>query len=112
MATTDRSGYFLGSDFTYADLSGLEVEDFDYSYVENQNLENDLLVIIATPKKDIIKKVIDETGYLKIKYWIDEEKLIKIKAQYWLKEGNRIKYYSAPIIENVTGVWTAKKRNK
>lgn len=109
LATTDRSGYFLGSDFTYADLAGMEVEDFDYVFAEDQGDDKNLLVIIATPKKEIAKKVIDETGYIKIKYWIDKRKMLRLKAQYWLKEGKRIKYYSAPVIEEIAGVWTAMK---
>ncbi len=90
LATTDRSSYFLGSDFTYADLIGLEVEHFDYAFSEDNN--DELWVINATPKKQIREEVINETGYKSVKYWVDKEKFMVVKAQYWLDEGNKIKY--------------------
>lgn len=108
LASTDKSSYFLGSDFTYADFIGLEVEDFDYRFADEESGESEW-VIIATPREDITRKVIDETGYKKVKYWVDRRKLIITKAQYWLNEGHRVKYYSASEIEEIDGIWTVQR---
>lgn len=110
LASTDKSGYFLGSDFTYSDLVGLEVDDFDYVFDTGEDAQvKDAWVILATPKPDIVERVIDETNYTKVKYWVDKEKLIIVKAQYWMKEGHRVKYYAASNIEKVSGIWTVHK---
>ena len=111
LASTDKSGYFLGSDFTYSDLVGLEVEDFDYSFADDAGRpgEEGLSVIMAVPKQALLDRVADETGYVKVKYWVDKEKLIIVKAQYWLKEGHRIKYYTASNIEKVSDIWTVRR---
>ncbi len=110
MASTDKSGYFLGSDFTYSDFVGLEISDFKYKFDEEKNKSGtNEWVIIAEPRDDIAQKVRDETGYKKIQYWIDQSNLIIVKAIYWLDEGNKIKYSSSTDIENIDNVWTIKK---
>ncbi len=109
LATTDKSGYFLGSDFTYGDLIGLEVEDFNYAYVDDDKAIGAIRSLTAIPRQDIRNKVIDETGYIKIKYWVDKEKKMIIKAQYWLDEGRKVKYLSVSDIGKVKNIWTAFK---
>ena len=67
-------------------------------------------MITADPKDKIKTKVIEETGYIKVKYWVNKEKMIIEKAQYWLDDGNKIKYFSASNIEKVNNIWTRKKQ--
>jgi len=110
LASADKSGSFLGSDFTYADLTGLEVEDFDYTFIgEKSSGQKSEWVILAIPKPSIAEHVIRETGYVKVKYWIDKKKLIRNKTQYWLEDGHRVKYYRASNIKKISGIWTVKK---
>lgn len=109
LATADQSSYFLGSDFTYADLSGLEYSDFDYQFAEDNDIDEQHWVVYSIPKASIKDKVIDKTGYTKIKNWVDKTTLLTVKSQFWLKEGNKIKYYSAKDIEKVDDIWVAKK---
>lgn len=111
LAVTDKSSYFLGSDFTYSDLTGIEIKDFNYQFSEDneKELTNGLWVVMAEPRTEIADKVVDETGYVKIKYWIDQEKKMIVKAKYWLKEDGKIKYYSASDIQKYDAVWVAKK---
>ncbi|MEE8056397.1 MAG: outer membrane lipoprotein-sorting protein [Pseudomonadales bacterium] len=104
LATTDKSSYFLGSDFTYSDLSGLEVEDFSYEFINNEST-NEQWVLFAKPKKDIGSIVIDKTGYIKIKYWIDKEKMMIVKAKYWLKDGSKVKYYNVSGFDKIDDIW-------
>jgi len=108
MATTDNAGYFLGSDFTYGDFIGLEVENFDYEFASEEH-SNDHWVVVATPKKDIEKSVIEEYGYKRVKYWVDKNKFINMKAQYWLNEGKKVKYMTASDLKETDGIWTVQK---
>ena len=110
LASADKSSYFLGSDFTYGDLIGLEVEDFSYQFVAPAKSDGRYWVIMAKPKATIKAKVIEETGYTQVKYWVSKEKMLIEKAQYWLVEGNKTKYLSVSDIEKIDGIWTPKKR--
>ncbi|MDQ2078411.1 outer membrane lipoprotein-sorting protein [Marinimicrobium sp. ABcell2] len=105
LTTGNRADYFLGSDFTYGDLEGLEVEDFDYE-VDQEHSEGKEIVVIATPKN---RGIVDKYGYTKIHYWVDTDKDVVTKAQYWLKNEGWIKYYSQFEFEQIDGVWLSSR---
>lgn len=103
LSTASRSDYFLGTDFTYGDLEGLEVEDFSYEVDENLSSENEV-VVIATPRN---RDIVDQYGYTKVQYWVDTERDVYTKAQYWLKNEGWIKYYSQFDFDQIDGVWVS-----
>lgn len=118
IAASDKSGAFMGSDFSYADIDGVEVEDFTYRLVKESEEVNgyDCWVIESTPKN---KSVIKETGYLSTTSWIRKDIFMQVKAIINVKKGKRVKYFQAKDIEQIQGIWTAKtlqmvttKRNK
>lgn len=118
IAASDKSGAFMGSDFSYADIDGVEVEDFTYRLLKNSEEVNgyDCWVIESTPKN---KSVIKETGYLSTTSWIRKDIFMQVKAIINVKKGKRVKYFQAKDIEQIQGIWTAKtlqmvttKRNK
>ncbi|WP_438462812.1 outer membrane lipoprotein-sorting protein [Marinomonas sp. PE14-40] len=118
IAASDKSGAFMGSDFSYADIDGVEVEDFTYRLVKESEEVNghDCWVIESTPKS---KVVIKETGYLTTTSWIRKDIFMQVKAIIKVKKGKRVKYFQAKDIEQIQGIWTAKtlqmvttKRNK
>ena len=61
IASADRSGSFMGSDFTYSDIDGFELEDFNYKLVKDSDVVDgkDCWVIESTPKnKNVIAKTL------------------------------------------------------
>lgn len=118
IAASDKSGAFMGSDFSYADIDGVDVEDFTYRLVKESEEVNghDCWVIESIPKS---KAIIKETGYLKSTSWIRKDIYMQVKAIINVKKGKRVKYFQAKDIEQIQGIWTAKtlqmvttKRNK
>jgi hypothetical protein len=107
IAASDKSGAFMGSDFSYADIDGVEVEDFNYRLVKESEEVNgyDCWVIESTPKS---KEVIKETGYISTKSWIRKDIFMQVKAIINVKKGKRVKYFQAKDIEQIQGIWTAK----
>ena len=103
----------MGSDFTYADIEGVEIENYDYTFVEGkENEEVDgqpVWVIESLPKKDREKKVIDETGNIKAQLWIRKDNFMVVQGKFWVKKGKKIKYLTLSEIEQIQGIWTAKK---
>lgn len=112
VASSDQSDSFVGSDFSYADVNGLEIEDWEFSFVKQNEIVDgyDTWVITGLPKENIKKKVVAETGYLKVKFWICKENFLMVKAKYWVKKGKKIKYFTATDIKEVNGIQTAHKR--
>jgi len=109
IASSDTSDSFLGSDFTYADINGLELDWYDYRFInESEQIDGvDCWVIEATPKAAMKDKAEEATGYSKLQAWIRKDNFMQVRAQAWELRGNRIKYFSAADIRQVQGIWTA-----
>ena len=107
IASADRSGSFMGSDFTYSDIDGFELEDFNYKLVKENDVVDgkDCWVIESTPKN---KKVISKTGYLKSIQWVRKDIYFVVKNRILVKKGKKVKLFAAKDIQKIDGVWTAK----
>lgn len=106
VASSDESGSFMGSDFSYADINGLELNDFSYTLDKESELVDghDCWVITSTPKHE---EAIDETGYTSATSWIRKDAYMTVKAVINVKKGKRVKYFSVKDIEQIDGIWTA-----
>lgn len=108
IATSDTSDSFLGSDFTYADINGLEVSWYDYSFVNmSESVDGqDCWVIEAIPKPEFKERAEQATGYSKFQSWIRKDNFLQVRAQAWELRGNRIKFFTASEIELIDDIWT------
>ncbi|MBU0992351.1 MAG: outer membrane lipoprotein-sorting protein [Proteobacteria bacterium] len=108
IASTDKSEKFMGSDFTYSDMGSIELEDYDFSFFEDQkeiDIEgNKCWIIWAIPKtKDVIKK----TGYEKSLLFIRQDNYYLIRGKFWLEKGGYIKFLEVTELKKIDGIWTA-----
>ncbi|MGK5093087.1 outer membrane lipoprotein-sorting protein [Deltaproteobacteria bacterium TL4] len=111
IAAGNKKDSFMGTDFSYHDMNGLEIEDWDYQLIkEADTLDGqDCWVIGSTPKKAKAQVVIKDTGYVKRLAWIRKDIFMAIQAKIWVKKGEKIKILRATEITQVQGLWTAKK---
>lgn len=111
IASSDTSNSFLGSDFTYADINGIELDWYDYSFVNESELidGHDVWVVEAIPKPEFKQKAEDATGYSKTQSWIRKDNLVQVRGQAWELKGNRIKYFNSSEIELIDDIWTTKR---
>lgn len=107
----NKKDFFMGSDFTYADMNGLEISEWDYKFLKQSELVDghDCWVIQALPKPEKKNKVVNETGYLKSISWIRKDNFIAVQSKLYVKKGKKIKYFTASDIEKIQGIWTARK---
>ena len=111
LASSDTSDSFLGSDFTYADINGFEVDWYDYSFVNESEMIDgeDCWVIEMIAKSEFKDRAEEATGYSKMQSWVSKEKFIQLRGQFWELRGNRIKFFTASEIELVEDIWTVKR---
>jgi len=111
LASSDTSDSFLGSDFTYADINGFEIDWYDYNFVSESEMVDgeECWVIEIVPKPEFRERAEEATGYSKMQSWISKEKLLQIRGQVWETRGNRVKYFTASEIEQIEGIWTVKR---
>lgn len=104
IASQDKSGSFMGSDFNYSDMTSRNLGDYDFSLQKEMPLgDHTVWVIEAIPRSD---DVIDETGYKKSLLLVRQDNYVVVRAVHWTSEGNKQRYYDTPSLALIEGVWT------
>lgn len=102
IASSDKSGSFMGSDFTYSDMSSRELEDYDFKYLKEAKVgEFNVWLIEATPAN---KSVLEETGYLKSILYVRQDNFVVIRGIHQTDKG-LIKLMDLPKLEQIEGYW-------
>lgn len=111
IASSDTSDSFLGSDFTYADINGFEIDMYDFEFISESEIIDgqDCWLIEAVPKPEFKESAEESTGYSKMRSWISKENYLQLRGQVWELRGNRIKYFTASEIEQIDDIWTIKR---
>lgn len=116
IATSDKSGSFMGSDLNYSDMTSRDLEDYDYFLKkEMDDRGHKVWLIEAVPRS---KAVIDESGYTKSLLLIRQDNFFVVRAIQWVKGGGYLKYMDVKTLKQIDGIWVSsemhvtKKRNK
>jgi hypothetical protein len=105
IASGDKSGSFMGSDFTYADMTERNLDNYDYELLQSAQIDGvPVWVVQAIPNNE---KEIDETGYTKQVLFVRQDNHVMVRAKSWLKKGGRNKYFDVKKLEQIDGIWTA-----
>jgi hypothetical protein len=103
IASSDKSGSFMGSDFSYADLTTREVENYDWTLMKETEVRGDpVWQIQGIPRS---RDEIDETGYVKGIVFVRKDNYVVIRAVNWLEKGGRLKYMDVKKLELIDGIW-------
>jgi len=104
IASSDKSSSFMGSDFSYADMTSRNIEDYEYAIMKEPIVKgHKAWQMLVTPKSE---KTIEETGYTKSIYFIRQDNFVVVQALHYLKEGEKLKYMMVNELELIDGVWT------
>jgi hypothetical protein len=107
IATSDKSGSFMGSDLNYSDMTSRDIEDFDFSFYKTEETEVDghkCWLIIATPRS---KEVIDETGYKQFLVFVRQDNYFVIRSVMWEERGTHKKFLEVKKLDLIEGIWVA-----
>lgn len=104
IAAQDKRSSFVGSDFTYEDVSGRDIEDDTHALAREEKLgTKDCYVIKSTPKAA-------DVDYSHKLSWIDKGTSLPLKEEYYDKRGEMYKVFSADEIKDIKGFPTITKR--
>ena len=98
-----KKGYFMGTDFTYDDMGGRNIDEDIYKLLREEKLDGyDCWVIESKPKdtKDMYSKKVS---------WIRKDCLHASKVVFYDKMENLLKTLTISDIEKIDGFWTAQK---
>ncbi|MBT2971828.1 MAG: outer membrane lipoprotein-sorting protein [gamma proteobacterium symbiont of Ctena orbiculata] len=85
IASRNKSGPFMGSEFAYEDISSQEVEKYTYKFIEESEYE-------GTPCFLIERYPVDpNSGYTRQQVWVDQERYIALKIDYYDRKNAPLK---------------------
>jgi len=104
IATSDKSGAFMGSDFSYADMTSRVLSEWKFKLLEEREVRGAKTWLIeATPAS---RKVRDLYGYEKSVIFVRQDNYVVVRAVHWKTDG-RLKYQDVTDLKNVSGIWVA-----
>jgi len=100
ISANDKRSSFVGSDFTYEDVSGRRLSDDEYEYVGEEAFQS--FGKVADRTAIIIKAIPKERGAVEFSYrmiWVDKEYLLPLKVEHYNKRNEMYKVFEALHIE-------------
>lgn len=100
--SADKSGSFMGSDFSYYDMTDRDLEDYDFKLIKETEVRGKVAWMIeSTPRN---KKTIKESGYTKTIAIVRKDNYVLARAINYMKNGKK-KYLDVKKMHKQNGIW-------
>ena len=100
----DKRSSFVGSDFTYEDVSGRNVEDETHTVVRKEDLGGRPTYVVESKPKTVI-------DYSRRLSWIDSERWLPLKEEYFDARNEPLRTFTADKVELTGKQWTIMARS-
>jgi len=101
IAGESKNEYFMGTDFTYDDIGGRELDEDTHKLLGTEEIAG-----VKCYKIEAIPVKVDDT-YGRRLIWVIPEKWVAFKVEFYSKSGTLIKVLQADDVRNVNGIWMA-----
>ncbi len=108
ISANNRSGPFVGSEFSYEDLSSQEVEKYTYKFIREDVFDGKSSYVVERYPVD------PNSGYTKQVAWYDKEEYRSLKIDFYDRKGELLKTLTQDNFNlhgNGEGFWRAEKFN-
>ncbi|WP_348672447.1 outer membrane lipoprotein-sorting protein [uncultured Abyssibacter sp.] len=85
IASSNKSGPFMGSEFAYEDLSSQEVEKYTYNFLREEELDGEKVFVIERFPTD------ENSGYTKQVAWLDQAEYRVRKIEFYDRKNSHLK---------------------
>ncbi|HKK48718.1 MAG TPA: outer membrane lipoprotein-sorting protein [Alkalispirochaeta sp.] len=92
---------FMGTDFTYDDLQTRDIDEYQYELLRDEEYEGRPVHVVETTPNDP-----DTSQYSRLVQWVDRERWLPLKIEFYDKDGELLKVNSVSRVERVQGYWT------
>ncbi len=86
IASSNKSGSFVGSEFAYEDLAGQQIEKYTYRHLRDEALDANACFVIERIPVDL-----KTSGYSRQQVWIDQAEYRTLKVEYFGRNGAPLK---------------------
>ena len=108
LVASNKKDSFVGTDFSYADVIGHRVNDWQHRIVGDENVDGAACYVIESlPKNDDVKAT---SGYSKRKSWIRKDNFVMVKAETWDLADQPFKsmhFSDVRLVDQAHGKWQA-----
>lgn len=105
IASSDKSGSFMGSDMNYSDMTRRDLDKYDYRLLKEMAIRGrDAWLIEAKPRT---REERESSGYKKEYLMVRKDNYVVVRAIHWTSEGGRIKYQDVKKLDLIDGIWVA-----
>lgn len=85
IASRNKSGPFMGSEFSYEDLSSFELEKFKFNYLRDEVVNGEASFVVEQIPTD------EFSGYSKLISWVDQKDYKVLKIEFYDKKSSLLK---------------------
>ena len=87
--SADRGDTWMGTDFTYEDITDPKIEHYEYRIIREERLGGVACTVIeAVPRQ---RKLTEESAYSKTVFWVDPAEAVALKIDYYDRSGRLFK---------------------
>lgn len=104
IASDDKTSAFMGSDFSYADMTKPELENYTFQLLGEKVVGGVKTWVIQ--RVPVSREVVEKYGYTKSVLLVRQDCHVTVRAVHWENRPNRFKYYEVTHLEPVEGIWT------
>ena len=97
IVSSDRSKNFMGSEFSNADMTASNINDFNYLYLGEEEINGQMCFKIES--QPLNEDIADENGFSKKISYIDKKIYVLRKALYYDLDGELLKILNVPKFE-------------
>jgi outer membrane lipoprotein-sorting protein len=85
ISSSNKSGPFMGSEFSYEDLSSFEIEKFNFRFVKEEQLDGKTTFVVEQIPRD------EYSGYTRELVWIEKSRYIPLKVEFYDRKNSLLK---------------------
>lgn len=89
VAAANRGDTWMGTDLTYEDITDTNVEQYEYTTLRQEQLDNVRCVVIAAAPTD--RKLREQSAYSKTIFWVDPTESVALRIEYYDRGGRLLK---------------------
>jgi hypothetical protein len=105
IASDDKSGSFMGTDFNFSDMTERDLNDYDYTLMKEATVDGKKAWQIQSVPRS--KEIAEESGYSKAIIWVRPDIDMVVRAVNWVNKSRRLKYFQIKKLEQIDGIWVA-----
>jgi len=101
IASSNKSGSFMGSEFAYEDLVVRQLDKYSFKYLGDETIDGkDCYVIEAVPRSE-------KSGYSRLMRWRQKSNLQEVRTDFFDRKGELLKQRALEDLRQFDGFWRA-----